>query len=374
MKNQNKASLGLCAIAGIASAHVIHNGTPENRPEYAGVGQILPSATHSRCTATLISRNAILTAAQCFQDPSLNPRYEFALDVDHRAEVTGFLFHPEYLGDFGSNPSFDIALAVLDKTKRKHWDALPRAALRTTLLPTDTDALAIGFGDTANGAGAGERQSGVLRVTGYVDGADNFGNSIPRAFVEVIPISGLDQMICPGDMGGPLYVDGEVAGIASFRAVGICDEYSPGYFLAPNRLLGWILDTLNEIDPPGACSCNDNDAFATREGGCNDLATGLVWSSAVKDFRFGLTHGEALAHADGLWEAGRNDWRLPSLAEARQMDLDQRRHPGSIEAGRIVWTSDFLGDFASAWDFCLHRSWTLPRSQRLGCISVRAAL
>jgi hypothetical protein len=177
----------------------------------------------------------------------------------------------------------------------------------------------------------------------------------------------MNQMICPGDFGGPLFVDGQVAGIASFTASCFCEETGPGYYVAADRLSGWIAETLEEIDPPGACRCNDNASYATREGGCKDLASGIVWSAVADP----SSQSDAVSWADVLVEGGKDDWRLPTVREAEQLD----RNGGARRAVPLperIWTSNVVGSLAVAWSFELHEPIVELAVARNARVAVRA--
>src|SRR5262245_58711088 len=68
--------------------------------------------------------------------------------------------------------------------------------------------------------------------------------------------------------------------------------------------------------PPGACEVNDT-AFTTREGGCQDQATNLVWSAITPNAR---NWSSAVSYCSNLVEGGYSDWRLPTLAELVTVD------------------------------------------------------
>lgn len=64
-----------------------------------------------------------------------------------------------------------------------------------------------------------------------------------------------------------------------------------------------------------ACTLNDA-AFNTQDGGCKDLATGLVWSiDSVKVQGFNNNYIGAVNYCANSTEGGQSDWRLPTKAE-----------------------------------------------------------
>jgi hypothetical protein len=115
--------------------------------------------------------------------------------------------------------------------------------------PATVPVTGVGFGENQTGMGIGKKRSGSFSVNYYLDGADPIGNTIPNAFIEVVPGNALIQCMCAGDQGGPLFYKGKIAGLASFRFVATCDEQGPGYYLSLHRLTAWLHDTLIEMDP-----------------------------------------------------------------------------------------------------------------------------
>ena len=95
--------------------------------------------------------------------------------------------------------------------------------------------------------------------------------------------------------------------------------------------IGWIaLMLIVGVSPAvyAKCLVNDSD-FATTEGGCKDLDTGLVWSP---DFRGipGATNGDGIPASGSpdfcerildsypAGNGGYTDWRIPTVAEVEE--------------------------------------------------------
>ncbi|MEO8678624.1 MAG: Ig-like domain repeat protein [Vicinamibacterales bacterium] len=222
----------------------IRNGDPETRPQFNGVGMIVPSATHGGCTATLISPFIVLTAAQCLIDTSPDPVFEFSLGAGRTARVTDIRVHPSFSTVDGVNLAFDVALAVLDRAAVASWTDINPATRRADPISPIVDGIAVGFGET--GAGAGGRTSGTLQITSYVGGEDANFNFLPDAFIETSPGTA-NQMFCRTGTGGPLFFDDQVVGVASFRNVATCAEDGPGFYIPVARLADWIQSAANEL-------------------------------------------------------------------------------------------------------------------------------
>ena len=211
----------------------------------------LPTPGHPRGTGAMVSQFVVLTAAQNFPDRSQVPApvYEFTLGPGITARATEVRVHPDFETVDGINLAGDIALVALDRDEVRNWPGVSRYAIRESLTPVGALGTGIGFGELYTGLGSGVRRSGSFSVTGYVDGADQFGNPIPNAFIEVTPGNELNQMFCLGDQGGPLFFEDRIAGVTSFRFVATCEEVGPGYYVSLHRLTDWIRENLNEMDP-----------------------------------------------------------------------------------------------------------------------------
>lgn len=350
-------------------ASAIRNGTPEARVQHNGVGTILPSPGHSRCTGVMVSRFVVLTAAQCFRDFSPDPAYDFSLAPKMTARAKIIRPHPQFLGVDGLNIAFDVALATLDKAEVRRWRGISLTANREIQTPVGVLATGVGFGETQDGVGSGARTSGIFLINRYAPGADSFGGPIPDAFLEVIAGNAQNHMICSGDTGGPLILQDSVAGVASFRYVATCGEEGPGYYVNLYPHAEWIRDNLNDLDPPGACQENDNAAFATGEGGCKELATGRVWSRVAARK---MTQPNATADCYFLEEGGRSDWRLPTAGELSA--LDSHAPATQVHPPGRAWSSTSgteNPDAAFFFAFGSHTSREGDRSKSKGVICVR---
>jgi hypothetical protein len=247
-----------------APAAAIRNGDPDPGAVYGAVGQILPSATHAACTGTLIYQDLVLTAAQCVDDKSASPVFEFSPAPGRTARATAILQHPGFdLGD-GLNLTYDVALIRLDRATTSSWTDIVPLWIASAEIPTLVPATEVGFGETSTGVGSGTRRSGAMLVTQYIGGDGAQGVVVPDAFLEAVPGNDMNQMFCPGDAGGPLLYQGQIAGIASFRSVATCDESGPGYYVPTGRLAQWIGENAKMLEaaPPWAYAGADQSVHA----------------------------------------------------------------------------------------------------------------
>ena len=105
-----------------------------------------------------------------------------------------------------------------------------------------------------------------------------------------------------------------------------------------------------------ACVAPDDGNFASIGGGCEDLATGNVWSNTIlSSINAVATQGGAVTYCDRLVEGGRDDWRLPTIAELQTvganggldyLDLTY----GSTDAG-YYWSSTLSKNRKSAYAY-----------------------
>jgi hypothetical protein len=303
----------------------IRNGDPATAPAFSGVGLLSGAPDGRTCTGSLISPSLVLTAAQCvygvapgaltFSLPTVGGR-----TPRRQAAVTAAVPHPLFSTYDGINLIFDVALARLEKPRSRRWRDARRYPVATAGMPTRVHATVVGLGDSP--LGPGRRTQGDVLVTQYIGSEGPVGIWVPDAFLELQPGTSADQMFCPGDAGGPLLYQGEIAGLASFRFVATCVEAGPGYAVSVPHHASWIAERLAELDPPGACATEDDASFATAGGGCQDLATGAVWSAP------GEGEGDR-GGCEGLDEGGQQDWRRPTHGERALLE----RHVRALQRG-----------------------------------------
>jgi len=297
----------------------IRNGELADAPEFSGIGALLETTTHGLCSGTLITPSLVLTAAQCVQDSSPNPVFQFSAGTAQVAASTLVRQHPLFSTVDGLNLAFDMALVRLEKPISRGWD-VQRFPVAKVNMPVDQHGVGVGFGESDYPTGV--RTWGDFLLTQYIPGEGPVGVVFPDGFLETVPGSAKNQMICPGDSGGPLIYNNQIVGVASFRFVATCPEDGPGYFVSTPRLSKWIQDAVDELDPPGACAGEDNAGFATAGGGCHDLLLNKVWSAPGPT---GLNQAAATSYCNNLEEGGRDDWRLATPEELA--GLDGRLYP-----------------------------------------------
>ena len=184
------------------------------------------------CTGALIAPRVVLTAAHCINytdyTPPLEIRIHSGATLTELVEVEDWLMHPEW--SKGLDDGVDVALLYLSRAARATPLLLNRAEERAMI---GRAAKIVGYGRTndADINSAGLKYSVDLSVTGMrgdlyiLDSADETLRSA-----------------CRGDSGGPMLVDGKVAGVASFvdsNGHGLaCVDRS--YYTSLPSLLDWI--------------------------------------------------------------------------------------------------------------------------------------
>ena len=106
-----------------------------------------------------------------------------------------------------------------------------------------------------------------------------------------------------------------------------------------------------------------NDFVDNGDGTVTDAATGLMWRQ--DDSGVGLSWEEALTHAEGLTEAGYDDWRLPNAKELQSI-VDYTRSPDTTASAAIdpVFNTTAITneagqvDYPYFWTGTTHANWT----------------
>jgi hypothetical protein len=280
--------------------------------EYPAVGYLLRSADVI-CTATLIAPDVVLTAAHC---TSGHTDVSFGwgdAKSGQRIAARTVANHPRYRpprvgGGLGAQ-SFDIALVAL--TARPPLEPLARAASPNA----GATVLGLGYGSNVyapddagvpRASGAGEERKSVT------------GQVLSRNPTEVFVRFDGSGALCYGDSGGPLLVDGKVAGTLSrFASTPSCRPESRA-IMAFTRLDA----TASFFDAADACfGAEDIDAClsAPARGLCAPVSTrGATAQAVVRP-----TTGDA---RDGsftfeLGEGATRALRLPAFASRTRVSV-----------------------------------------------------
>ena len=261
----------------------------EDETGYPAVGSLLFEEwlqSSSKCTATLIKTDWILTAAHCLKDGLANLKFSIGSDAKQGMKfgLQDYVIHPRY----DNNPIgslYDIALVRL-ATPVPANVATPMIYSREPLEPHLNEiALYIGYGTTSGTSpflGVGRKRRVELPVeridlVTYSHGFNGSG-------------------LCFGDSGGPalLEINGElrIIGVNS-AALGCqgdsCDPCTNGSKATRvDRFADWIADHVGDpftpcVDDPGRCLC---PAACAPDGLCDHALCGADACGDITDCLF----------------------------------------------------------------------------------------
>ncbi|STC65771.1 putative secreted protease [Corynebacterium diphtheriae] len=213
---------GTSGVLGAATATALTNGTPVSPVDGTAAEGVVQVAS---CTGTVVASQWVLTAQHCVEVPNLQrPVYVGTTrEQQHREENT-------FTSDYAVwAPHGDVALVHVT-------DALPQRLVR------EVRRAPVSFGEQGRvygwGAGTGETLQYARAAVGKTSSGVRPQGNLHGAFV----VQYLDEAKAGrGDSGGPLFVDGEVAGVTSFKAPQGGGRFS--LFASLHGLGDWIAQT-----------------------------------------------------------------------------------------------------------------------------------
>ena len=193
----------LAALAFLAPAHAIVGGQPADAALKAETAMIV-STRGASCTGVVLAPGALLTAAHCVQ-----PAADYAVVVFEAAgprliPVTRIAVHPRFdPNSFETRrPTPDLAIVRLSEPLPASFH--PAGLSAEPALPARRTAFTVvGFGVMKDGDG---KSAGTLRAV-ELPSIGTTGGIMVRLS------DGAAKGGCTGDSGGPVYLDGVVAGI-----------------------------------------------------------------------------------------------------------------------------------------------------------------
>lgn len=231
---------GASGVLGTATAGALINGTDiaAEDDNAAGVVQV------ASCTGTVVDSHWVLTAQHCVEVPDLQRSVYVGTtrEQQHRKEN-------KYLSDYAVwAPHGDVALVHVT-------DALPQHLIRKVRRAP------VSFGDQGRVYGWGAGTAETLRYARAAVGKTTPGIRPQGTQHDAFVVQYLDEaQPGRGDSGGPLFINGEVAGVTSFKAPQGGGRYS--LFASLHELVDWIAQTTAS---PAQPSTNETPAEAEAQ-------------------------------------------------------------------------------------------------------------
>ncbi|MFB6720746.1 PKD domain-containing protein [Kribbella sp. NPDC056345] len=245
------------------------------------------------CTAAVVARRVIVTAAHCKDGQGTKSMLYGSDDLTKpggtKLAVKEYLQHPNYQPPNGWQQGWDVGIVVTETDiPVPAGYQYPRVASSAdgTLDDPGRKALLLGYGRVRDG----ENEFGHLKkVENFplVDGRNTCGSfgSFNDAYMICGGYADGHDGICQGDSGGPMLVDGVVIGVASWVKTG-CGSYG-----AWGKLTGVMGDWANETikkytEEPGApvasftANCSTTSLDCTFDGSASTDPDGSIASYA----------------------------------------------------------------------------------------------
>ncbi|XP_043240339.1 collagenase-like [Amphibalanus amphitrite] len=207
------------------------------------------------CSASLISRRFVLTAAHCLESAVWTELRLGALDIGHPGaqslvvNATKFKQHPEW-SIASLERSHDIGLIELSEDVQFNDVIQPiclPAILELEQQYTDMEGTIAGWGKTDPNKPGGSfiLQAAKVRIIGNCECANRFPFQMTPLKICSKPTTA-KQSHCSGDSGGPLMIfqsgRWSLVGISSFVGAAGCDIGDPAGYTRVAPYLAWIRD------------------------------------------------------------------------------------------------------------------------------------
>ncbi len=203
------------------SAVKVTNGRDVRESDYAATVLLVMQLPEGQaiCTGTFVNDSQVVTAGHCVEGlDETAPEMYYATKVNGSlkavAKAVSYQRNPSYSIDLGVSP-YDVSVITFPA------NTAPATVALATSSPRAGDTFTIvGYGNNENflksgelsGSGAGVKRAGSNTVSSVKDGFINFVGLPGRD-----SSTGTGKLVSSGsgDSGGPLYVNGRLAGITS---------------------------------------------------------------------------------------------------------------------------------------------------------------
>lgn len=216
-------------------AQAIRNGQPVPVGQYSAVGYLEP-----RCTGTLVTPNTVLTAAHCVAQAGPIGNLQFTYTTKSGVKRSRQAMQIRVLSEYYPQ---ELALIRLD-ANAEDVDIPELYVFQTN--PRGAIAQIAGYGWTAT-ANQNDLLGGEVKIEGLSQ-IDIGEGPLPMLTVTATQIS---NMPCPGDSGGPIFIDGKLAGVISFSDADpflppftICAKTTRAYYVPAPLYIHWIQENL----------------------------------------------------------------------------------------------------------------------------------
>ncbi|XP_011177423.1 trypsin alpha [Zeugodacus cucurbitae] len=200
------------------------------------------------CGGSIISRNYVVTAAQCVNGYPASNYWIRAGTVKFNTggvviQVAEVKIHPQYPTN---SYEYDVALLRLSNPLN-YSDTIKPILLASVELPEGTPTIISGWGGVASGGLANELQYNTAYTLNRTSCIQRL-NTIPESIRCLVKSAG--NGICGGDSGGPAAANGVLIGISSFYA-NSCNSSLPNGFTDVIYTRDWI-----RANSDSDCTCS----------------------------------------------------------------------------------------------------------------------